>query len=121
MGALARTGSEQKLPAGCEVALGNALDASTFAAQVAPADTFVQLVGVAHPGPSKAAQFESIDFVSARESVRASVDARIAHFVYLSVAHPVNVMRAYQDAGPPLAEPRALDVPAIRRAKPSTD
>ncbi len=95
--ALARPGSQQKLPPGCEVALGNALDGATFADQVAPADTFLQLVGVAHPGPSKAAQFESIDLVSARESVRAAVQARIAHFIYLSVAHPVSVMRAYQD------------------------
>lgn len=95
--ALARPGSQQKLPPGCEVALGNALDATTFADGIAPADTFVQLVGVAHPGPSKAAHFESIDFVSVRESVRAASGAGIGHFVYLSVAHPVGVMRKYQD------------------------
>lgn len=95
--ALARPGSQRKLPAGCEVALGNALDGATFADQIAPADTFLQLVGVAHPGPAKAAQFESIDFVSARESVAAAVRAQIAHFIYLSVAHPVSVMRSYQD------------------------
>lgn len=95
--ALTRTGSQRKLPAGCEVALGNALDGTTFADQLAPADTFLQLVGVAHPGPSKAAQFESIDFISVRESVAAAAQAQIAHFIYLSVAHPVSVMRAYQD------------------------
>jgi uncharacterized protein YbjT (DUF2867 family) len=95
--ALARPGSQRKLPEGCEVALGNALDGATFADQVTPADTYLQLVGVAHPGPSKAAQFESIDFVSARESVRVAAAARVQHFIYLSVAHPVGVMRAYQD------------------------
>ena len=95
--ALARPGSQRKLPAECEVALGNALDRATFADHIAPADTFLQLVGVAHPGPAKAAQFESIDFVSARESVAAAASAQIAHFIYLSVAHPVSVMRAYQD------------------------
>ncbi|HEY7569390.1 MAG TPA: NAD(P)H-binding protein [Gemmatimonadaceae bacterium] len=95
--ALARPGSQRKLPAGCEVALGNALDAASFADQIEPADTFLQLVGVAHPGPSKAALFESIDFVSVRESVAAVAQAQIAHFIYLSVAHPVSVMRAYQD------------------------
>ena len=95
--ALTRPGSQRKLPAGCEIALGNALDSATFADQVAPADSFLQLVGVAHPGPSKASQFESIDFVSARESVSAASRAQIAHFIYLSVAHPVSVMRAYQD------------------------
>ena len=95
--ALTRAESQRKLPAGCEVALGNALDRATFAAQVAPADTFLQLVGTPHPGPSKAAEFERVDLVSARESVRAAADAGIAHFVYLSVAHPVGVMREYQD------------------------
>lgn len=95
--ALARQGSQSKLPPGCDVALGNALDRATFESQVAPADTFVQLVGVAHPGPSKAAEFESIDFVSVRESVPAAAQAKVQHFIYLSVAHPVGVMRAYQD------------------------
>jgi uncharacterized protein YbjT (DUF2867 family) len=94
--ALTRPASQHKLPAGCEIALGNALDSATFTSQIAPADTFVQLVGTPHPGPRKAAEFEKVDFVSARESVRAASDARIAHFVYLSVAHPVGVMREYQ-------------------------
>ena len=59
--ALVRQGSEQKLAAGCEAVIGNALDASTFAELVRPSDTFVQLVGVPHPSPSKAAEFQSID------------------------------------------------------------
>lgn len=95
--ALARPGSQHKLPAGCEVALGDALDATTFAAHVPPSDTFLQLVGTAHPGPSKVAEFQRVDLVSARESVRAAADANIEHFVYLSVAHPVSLMRAYQE------------------------
>ncbi|MGQ0643532.1 MAG: SDR family oxidoreductase [Gemmatimonadaceae bacterium] len=95
--ALTRPASRRRLPAGCEVALGDALDGATFAAQVAPADTFLQLVGTPHPGPSKAAEFERVDFVSARESVRVAATAGVAHFIYLSVAHPVGVMRAYQD------------------------
>src|SRR5207237_8658267 len=49
--ALVREGSEKKLPAGAIAVRGNALDVSTFAHQVAPSDTFVQLVGVAHPSP----------------------------------------------------------------------
>jgi uncharacterized protein YbjT (DUF2867 family) len=95
--ALTRQGSQHKLPSGCEVALGDALDASTFASQIAPADTFLQLVGTPHPGPSKVAEFERVDFVSARESVQAAAAAGSGHFIYLSVAHPVGVMRAYQD------------------------
>jgi uncharacterized protein YbjT (DUF2867 family) len=95
--ALARPASRHKLPDGCEVALGDALDGATFAARVAPADTFLQLVGTPHPGPAKAAEFERVDFASLRESMRVAREAGVAHFIYLSVAHPVNVMRAYQD------------------------
>ncbi|MEW5915429.1 MAG: NAD(P)H-binding protein [Gemmatimonadota bacterium] len=94
--ALARPASRGKLPIGCDVALGNALKAATFAQHIEPADTFLQLVGTPHPGPSKVAEFENVDFVSARESVRAAVEARVQHFIYLSVAHPVGVMQAYQ-------------------------
>ena len=39
--ALVRPGSEKKLPAGCSPVLGNALESSSYAAQIAPADTFV--------------------------------------------------------------------------------
>ena len=95
--ALTRAESRGKLPAGCEVALGNALDRHTFATQVSPCDTFVQLVGTPHPGPSKAAEFERVDLVSVRESVQAAATAGVAHFIYVSVAHPVRVMRAYQE------------------------
>jgi uncharacterized protein YbjT (DUF2867 family) len=94
--ALARPGSERRLPAGCEITLGSALDATTFGAFVAPADTFLQLVGTPHPGPGKAAEFERVDWASLRESVQAAHAARVSHFVYLSVAHPVPAMRAYQ-------------------------
>jgi hypothetical protein len=53
--ALVRPGSEAKLPAGCSAVAGSALDKPTFVRQIPPADTFVQLVGVSHPSPSKAA------------------------------------------------------------------
>jgi uncharacterized protein YbjT (DUF2867 family) len=93
--ALARRGSEGKLPAGCEPIIGDALDAASFAPHVRPADTFVHLVGVAHPSPAKAKQFITIDLASVRASVNAAVDAGIEHFVYVSVAHPAPVMKAY--------------------------
>lgn len=93
--ALARHGSESKLPPGCTRVTGNALDPATFADQVAPADTFVQLVGVAHPAPSKAEQFKSIDLTSIRASVQSAVSARIGHFIYISVAHPAPIMHSY--------------------------
>jgi len=96
--ALVRQGSEGRLAPGCEAVFGNALDASTFAREVHGGETFVQLVGVAHPGPSKAAEFRSIDLASARAGIEAARTANVAHFVYVSVAQPAPVMRAYVEA-----------------------
>ena len=93
--ALVRNGSERKLPAGTIAVRGDALDARTFANAIAPSDTFVQLVGVAHPSPSKKEEFRKIDFVSVRESVNAVRESTVKHFVYLSVAQPAPVMREY--------------------------
>jgi len=93
--ALAREGSVGKLPAGCEPVVGDALDGASYSAAVASADTFVHLVGVPHPNPSKAAEFQRIDLHSAREAVRAAKAAGVKHFIYVSVAQPAPVMRAY--------------------------
>ncbi|HST53004.1 MAG TPA: NAD(P)H-binding protein [Pyrinomonadaceae bacterium] len=94
--ALVRRGSEAKLTAGAEAVVGDPLDESSFAASVAPSDTFVQLVGVAHPSPAKAKEFREIDLVSGRASVSAARAAGVRHFVYVSVAQPAPVMRDYQ-------------------------
>ena len=91
--ALARPGSADKVPAGCRVVVGNALDADSYAAQVPPGCTFIHLVGVAHPSPAKAQQFLSVDLASVYSSLRAASGA--AHFVYISVAQPAPVMAAY--------------------------
>src|SRR5712692_58469 len=96
--ALARPGSERKLPFGSAAVPGNALDAASFAVQVNPADTFVHLVGVSHPAPWKAEQFRAVDLASVRASVAAARDAGVRHFVYVSVAHPAPVMKAYIEA-----------------------
>ncbi len=93
--ALARAGSLARLPPGCEPVVGDALDAASFTADVPRADTFVQLVGVPHPNPAKAAQFRSIDLVSALAGIAAASQAGVRHFVYVSVAQPAPVMRAY--------------------------
>src|SRR5689334_6473476 len=93
--ALVRAGSEGKLAKGAIPVIGNALDRATFASQVAPSDTFIQLVGVAHPSPSKAQQFRDVDLVSVRESTMAAIDGGVTHFIYLSVAQPAPVMRDY--------------------------
>ena len=92
--ALARPGSETRLPLGAEPVAGDALD-SAYGEQVAPADTFVQLVGVSHPSPAKAAEFRSVDLRSARAGVEAATRAGVRHFIYVSVAHPAPVMREY--------------------------
>ncbi len=94
--ALVRKGSEYKLPLGCTPVVGNALEASTFNNQIKPADTFVQLVGVAHPSPTKAEQFKAIDLVSVQQSVQAAKQNNVQHFVYLSVAQPASMMKEYQ-------------------------
>jgi uncharacterized protein YbjT (DUF2867 family) len=93
--ALLRPQSQNKLPAGCEVVTGNALDANSYQDRVKPATTFVQLVGVPHPSPTKAAEFRSIDLVAGREAVAAAVSAGTQHFIYVSVAQPAPIMKAY--------------------------
>jgi uncharacterized protein YbjT (DUF2867 family) len=94
--ALVRPGSESRVVTGCEIVHGDALHAETYAASIAPADTFVHLVGVSHPSPSKANEFRAIDLVSCREAVNAAKQAGIKHFVYLSVARPAPMMKQYQ-------------------------
>jgi uncharacterized protein YbjT (DUF2867 family) len=93
--ALVRAGSEKKLPTACEAVAGNALDAFTYAALVAPSQTFVQLVGVSHPSPAKVVEFQAIDRASGLGAVNAARQAGIQHFVYLSVAHPAPIMKSY--------------------------
>ena len=93
--ALVRPGSERKVPQGCAVIRGDALDRFTFAAAVPRGSVVVHLVGTPHPSPAKAAEFESVDFVSAQECIAAAKAARARHFVYVSVAQPAPVMRAY--------------------------
>jgi uncharacterized protein YbjT (DUF2867 family) len=92
---LARAGSEKRVALGVEGVTGDPLDAATYRDAVCGADTFVHLVGVSHPNPSKAAQFRSIDLVSAKQAVAAAKIAGIRHFIYVSVAHPAPMMREY--------------------------
>jgi len=93
--ALARPGAEVRLPHGSIAITGNALDGRTYSKFISPADTFVHLVGVTHPGPSKAEQFRNVDRTSTIAAIEAAGGAGISHFVYLSVAHPAPVMKAY--------------------------
>ncbi|MGH7229685.1 MAG: SDR family oxidoreductase [Nitrospiraceae bacterium] len=85
----------KRLPVECKVIVGNALDSTSFADHVRPASTFVHLVGVARPAPWKAREFRNVDLVSARAAIVAAQAAGIAHFVYVSVAQPAPVMKAF--------------------------
>ena len=92
---LVRPGSEGRLQPGCEGVTGDPLNADSYRDRVAPSDTFVQLVGVSHPSPAKAAQFRKIDLRAAKAGVSAAVSAGVRHFLYVSVAHPAPVMQQY--------------------------
>ena len=95
--ALVRPGSERKLPGGCEVVVGSALDASTYSGHAEGRDTFMHLVGVAHPSPAKGQEFRSIDLVAGQAAIAAAVEARVRHFIYVSVAQPAPMMKTYID------------------------
>ncbi len=94
-----RTGSERKLAPGATAVPGNVLDGSTYSRSIPPNASFVQLVRVPHPSPSKATQFRAIDLVSAQAAVSAAQAAGVRHFVYVSLAHPAPARKAYAAAG----------------------
>ena len=93
--ALTREASAAALPPGAIVVTGNALESARWTSQLAPAATFVHLIGTPHPSPTKAAEFQAVDLVSIRIAVEAATAASIRHFVYVSVAHPAPVMHAF--------------------------
>src|SRR5690348_4586579 len=93
--ALVRRGSESRLPAAALPIVGNALDATTFAPSIPSRATVVHLVGTPHPNPRKAAEFERVDLASIDATVRAVRGRDVRHLVYVSVAHPAPVMKAY--------------------------
>lgn len=93
--ALTRRGSEMKIPADCEVIIGDPLDRSSFESRVSPCSIWIHLVGVPHPNPRKADQFRAVDLRSVEVAVPIALAAGIRHFVYVSVAHPAPVMKSY--------------------------
>jgi nucleoside-diphosphate-sugar epimerase len=93
--AVVRQQSANKLPKDAAAVIGDATRADSYLRQIGDCDTFVHLVGVAHPTPSKAAAFRIIDLESTRQAVNAAVRTGIRNFVYVSVAQPSPVMKAY--------------------------
>ena len=107
---LARATSAGRVAPGAETVLGNALDPASFVGALRPDDTLVHLVGTPHPSPAKALEFQRVDLPSIEASVSAAATAGIAHLVYVSVAHPAPVMKAYIDV-------RSRGEAAIERAR----
>jgi uncharacterized protein YbjT (DUF2867 family) len=111
--ALARAASANRIPAGAETIVGDALVPASFVDSIAPANTLIHLIGTPHPSPAKAASFEAVDLKSVHAAVAAALTAKIRHFIYVSVAQPAPVMRAYvaaRQAGEQLI--RASNIPA---------
>jgi uncharacterized protein YbjT (DUF2867 family) len=93
--ALARSGSEERVPGGCEIVSGDPLEAQSYSEKISPCDTLVHLVGVTHPNPAKASQFRDVDLKSVEQALVAAKDSGVNHMVYVSVAQPAPIMKAY--------------------------
>ncbi|HEX6432297.1 MAG TPA: NAD-dependent epimerase/dehydratase family protein [Niastella sp.] len=96
--ALVREDSAHKLPPGCEVIIGNALDAATYTRAATHTDTFIHLVGVPHPSPSKTEAFKTIDLVSVQQAAAVIRENKLPHVIYMSVSqYPSRIMKEYRE------------------------
>jgi uncharacterized protein YbjT (DUF2867 family) len=114
---LTRGSSAARVPRGATPVGGDALSAESVAGALHPADTIVHLVGTPHPNPSKARQFQEVDLVSIRATVEAALRVGPAHLVYLSVAQPAPVMKAFievRSAGEKLIREARLTATILR-------
>ena len=115
--ALTRPQSASRLPAGANAVIGDALDAASYRECIPRGATFMHLIGTPHPSPAKAAEFRRVDLVSIQSAIAAACGAGVAHFVYVSVAHPAPVMQAYiavRSAGEALLEASGLPATVLR-------
>lgn len=92
---LARPASLARVPRGATPIAGDALDALDVERALPAGATLVHLVGTPHPSPAKAAQFTAVDLASIRASVAAGSRRGIRQLIYVSVAQPAPIMRAY--------------------------
>ena len=93
--ALVREGSGKQLPVDVQCVMGDPLKADSYTDKIENADVFIHLIGVPHPSPAKAKQFREVDLVSIEVAVKAARAADVRHFIYLSVAQPAPVMKAF--------------------------
>lgn len=116
--ALVRPGSEKKVPPEVEVVVGSPLHTADIRAALQACDTLLHLVGVPKPSPAKAAQFRTIDLTSIQAAVEAALATEPSpHLVYLSVAQPAPVMKAYiavRREGEELIRQRGLQATYLR-------
>ena len=96
--ALVRPGGVARAAAGTQARELDVFDVGALAGALGAGDTVVHLIGTPHPNPSKAAEFERVDLGSARACADAAARAGVAHLVYVSVAQPAPIMRAYVEA-----------------------
>ena len=81
----------------CETVKGDALSADSFSRPLAGCDTLVHLTGTPRPTPWKEREFRAVDLPSLIASAEAARQAgTVRHFIYVSVAQPAPVMKAYQ-------------------------
>jgi uncharacterized protein YbjT (DUF2867 family) len=92
---VAREASAGRVPARALPVIGDALDAESMATALRPDDTLIHLVGTPHPNLTKVKEFQQVDLASIRAAVVAAKRVGIFHLIYVSIAHPAPVMRAY--------------------------
>lgn len=95
MKAVVRPGSPRKISSDVSIITADPLKENSYTDSIRGCDTFIHLIGVAHPSPAKAAQFRAIDLPSIEVAVKAARDAGVSHFIYLSVAQPASMMQAF--------------------------
>ncbi len=92
---LVRPGSEPKAPRGTNVVVGDAFVGESYEQALQGSDAFVHLIGVSHPAPWKRHLFEDVDYRAAKAALDVACRAHVPHFVYMSVAQPAPIMKAY--------------------------
>ena len=90
---LTRQGSAGRVPEGAEVVVGDPLSIESIKSALRFGDTVVHLVGTSEL--TKEAELERVDLGSIKATVAAARGSGVLHLVYVSVAQPSPVMRAY--------------------------
>ncbi|MFL6518643.1 MAG: SDR family oxidoreductase [Chthoniobacterales bacterium] len=93
--AIVRPGSANKIPSDVSIITADPLQENSYTESIRGCDTFIHLIGVAHPSPAKAAQFRAIDLASIQVAAKGAREAGVRHFIYLSVAQPASMMQAF--------------------------